>query len=76
MPKVYEPADLGRLKRAYDELEDKESPQEILELLGWYRPVKANEGAKSSIDKSKVKELLEQGLDLDQIASWLMSFKT
>ncbi len=70
MPKVYEPADLGRLKRAYDELEDKESPQEILELLGWYRPVKANEGAKSSIDKSKVKELLEQGLDLDQIAKF------
>ncbi|MCS5707824.1 hypothetical protein CC99x_002785 [Candidatus Berkiella cookevillensis] len=70
MPKVYEPADLGRLKRAYDELEDKESPEEILELLGWYRPVKASEGAKSRIDKSKVKELLEQGLDLDQIAKF------
>lgn len=70
MPKVYEPADLGCLKRAYDELEDKESPEEILELLGWYRPVKAGESAKSSIDKSKVKELLEQGLDLDQIAKF------
>lgn len=70
MPKVYEPADLGRLKRAYDEFEDQEFPEEILELLGWYRPVKPSDAAKSSLDKSKVKELLEQGLDLEQIAKF------
>ena len=70
MPKVYEPAELGQIKRAYDHFDDDTYPEEIIELLGWYRPVKANDKNQGKLDKAKIKVLLDQGFDLEQIAKY------